>query len=121
VNQGERVREVRKSLGLTLEKFGERLGVGKTAISNIENGNRNLTEQMSVAICREYKVDYLWLTKGIGEPFPKNDDEDIIAQIDEIMAGENDLHKNMIKSLVNCSEEELLAIYNFMTKFTSKQ
>ena len=36
MTQGERVREIRKKLGLTLEKFGERLGVGKTAISNIE-------------------------------------------------------------------------------------
>ena len=31
--QGERIKELRKALNLTLEKFGERLGVGKTAIS----------------------------------------------------------------------------------------
>ncbi len=29
MTQGERVREIRKSLGLTLEKFGEKLGVKK--------------------------------------------------------------------------------------------
>ena len=40
MTQGERVNELRKSLGLTLEKFGERLGVTKVAISNIEKGNR---------------------------------------------------------------------------------
>lgn len=60
---GERVREVRKSLGLTLEKFGERLGVTKVAISNIENGNRNLTEQMTLSICREFRANYYWLTE----------------------------------------------------------
>ena len=47
MTQGERVKEIRKALGLTFEKFGEPLGVGKTAISNIEKGNRNLTEQMT--------------------------------------------------------------------------
>ena len=36
MTQGERVREIRKALGLTLEKFGDKLGVGKTAISKIE-------------------------------------------------------------------------------------
>ena len=47
MTQGERIREVRNTLGLTLEKFGDRLGVTKVAISNIEKGNRNLTEQMT--------------------------------------------------------------------------
>ena len=47
MTQGERIKEIRKSLDMTLEKFGEKLGVGKTAISNIEKGNRNLTEQMA--------------------------------------------------------------------------
>ena len=58
MTQGERVKEIRKTLDLTMEKFGEKLGVGKTAISNIESGNRNLTEQMSKSICREYNVNY---------------------------------------------------------------
>ena len=38
--QGERIKELRKALNLTLEKFGERLGVGKTAISKLEKGER---------------------------------------------------------------------------------
>lgn len=67
MTQGERVKKVRKKLGLTLEKFGEKVGVGKTAISNIEKGNRNLTEQMAISICREFHVDYTWLTTGKGD------------------------------------------------------
>ena len=38
--QGERIKELRKALNLTLEKFGERLGVGKTAISKLEKGEK---------------------------------------------------------------------------------
>ena len=62
----ERVREVRKSTGLTLEKFAIRLGVTKAAISNIENGNRNVSEQLIKSICREYSVDETWLRTGNG-------------------------------------------------------
>ena len=67
VTQGERVRRVRKELRLTLEKFGEKVGVGKTAISKIEKDERNLTEQMAKSICREFSVDYTWLTTGEGD------------------------------------------------------
>ena len=67
--QGQRVRELRKVLNLTLEKFGKPLGVGKAAISNIENNNRNLTDQMVLSICREYNVNEEWLRNGTGEMF----------------------------------------------------
>lgn len=83
--QGERVKEVRKSLNLTLEKFGKKLGVGKTAISNIEKGNRNLTEQMALAICREYNVNYDYLIYGDVEMFdnlPETIMDELCAQYD---------------------------------------
>ena len=69
MTQGERVRDIRKALGLTLEKFGEKLGVGKTAISKLEKDERNLTDQMAKAICREYNVSYDYLMHGDGEMF----------------------------------------------------
>ena len=69
MTQGERVKEARKSLNLTLEKFGDHLGVRKTAISKIENGENNLTEQMLKSICREFNVSEEWLRDGTGEMF----------------------------------------------------
>lgn len=69
MTQGERVRELRKTLDLTLEKFGKSVGVGKTAISKIEKGENNLTEQMAKSICREFRVNYFWLTEGKGDIF----------------------------------------------------
>ena len=34
----ERIKELRKNLNLTQDEFGERLGVVKSSISNIEKG-----------------------------------------------------------------------------------
>lgn len=109
MTQGERVKEIRKALGLTLEKFGENVGVGKTAISKIEKGERGLTEQMTKSICREYGVDYIFLTTGDGEMFVDSDD-DFLEKIDRIMAGESDIRKNAIKALVNASTEDIEAL-----------
>lgn len=115
MTQGERIREVRNTLGLTLEKFGDRLGVTKVAISNIEKGNRNLTEQMTKAICREFNVDYMWLTTGDGEMFIDNDD-DFIERIDRIMAGEDEARKNLFKFMLELSDEDIAALDRLMEK-----
>lgn len=115
MTQGERIREVRNTLGLTLEKFGDRLGVTKVAISNIEKGNRNLTEQMTKAICREFNVDYMWLTTGDGEMFIDNDD-DFIERIDRIMAGEDEARKNLFKFMLELSDDDIVALDRLMKK-----
>ena len=69
MTQGERVKEIRKALNLTLEKFGAKLGVGKTAISKIEKSENGLTDQMAKSICREYNVNYDYLMTGECEMF----------------------------------------------------
>lgn len=116
MTQGERVKAVRKTCDLTMEKFGERIGVSKASISNIENGNRNLTEQMTKSICREFGVNYSWLTDGDGEMFLESDD-DIIETIDRIMVGENEFHKNLFKTFARLDEDELLALEHVIDKF----
>ena len=69
MTQGERIREVRKALGLTLEKFGDKHGVKKKTLSAIERGVDGLTDQMAKSICREYNVSYDYLIYGEGDPF----------------------------------------------------
>lgn len=115
MTENERVRELRKALGLTLEKFGERLGVKKNAISAIENGRNSLTDQMTKAICREFGVDYIWLTTGEGEMFVDTDD-DFIERIDRIMAGEDDARKNLFKFMLELSDEDIEALDRLMQK-----
>ena len=108
MTENERVKEVRKTLNLTLEKFGARLGVTKQTVSRIENGVNNVTEQMTKAICREFNVDYAWLTTGEGEMFVDSD-EDFLARIDAIMLGEDDARKNLFKALLDASDEDIAA------------
>lgn len=115
MTQNERVKEIRKALGLTLEKFGERIGVTRGSMSNIENGNRNLTEQMTKSICREFSVDYMWLTTGEGEMFIDTDD-DFIERIDRIMAGEDEARKNLFKFMLELSDEDIAALDRLMKK-----
>ena len=85
MTQGERVKEVRRTQGLTLEKFGDRLGVTKQTISRIENGVNALTDQMAKAICREFGVSESWLRTGEGEMIePTTPSEHLLAYVARI-------------------------------------
>ena len=75
---GERVRKVRKEAGLTLEKFGECLGVSKMAISKVEHGNNALSELLCKSICREFSVNENWLRTGEGEMYSATDGDAIV-------------------------------------------
>lgn len=118
MTQSERVKEIRKTLDLTMEKFGEKLGVGKTAISNIESGNRNLTEQMSKAICREYNVNYDYLMYGEGEMF------DDLPQtiVDELCAQYylNDFDKALVEMYVSLPAGSRERIKEYMKQLVKK-
>ncbi|MCI5919809.1 MAG: helix-turn-helix transcriptional regulator [Roseburia sp.] len=87
----ERIRELRKTLGLTLERFGEALGVGKTAINKIESGQNNVTEQMFKSICREFDVREEWLRTGEGEMFKElSRSEKIAVFLTDVLKDEDD-------------------------------
>lgn len=118
MTQGERIKELRKTLSLTLEKFGQRIGVGKSTISDLENGRRSLSEHMTKSICREFSVDYMWLTTGEGEMFVETDD-DFFERIDRIMAGENESRKNMIKTLLYASDADIEAFDRLVDYYIS--
>lgn len=112
----ERVKQLRKALNLSQEKFGDILGVGKTAVSKWERGAVTLPEYTIKLICKEFNVDYIWLTTGQGEMFHQSDD-DVEAAIEEIMHGENEFHKNLFKTFAKLGEEELSALEKIMDTY----
>ncbi len=70
---------------------------------------------MTKSICREFSVDYMWLTTGEGEMFIDSDD-DFIERIDRIMAGEDEARKNLFKFMLELSDEDIVALDRLMKK-----
>lgn len=107
MTQGERVKKVRKSKEMTMEKFGERLGVTRTAISNIEKGYRGLTEQMLKAICREFSVNEEWLRTGDGDMSLKlSEDEEIADLVSDVLEdGKNNAFYGIILEIIRTYNE----------------
>lgn len=95
----ERIKILRKQLGLTLEKFGERLGVGKTAINKLEKGENNVTDQMFKAICREFDVNEEWLRSGKGDMFVIPDDETVAIVSNLLETKDNEFYNTVLDVL----------------------
>lgn len=112
---GERIKLVRKELGLTLEKFGNKIGMKRNSMSQIETGKNSATDQTIKSICREFSVNEDWLRNGIGEMFIDTD-EDFAARIDRIMAGEDENRKNLFKVMLELSDEDVIALKNLFDK-----
>lgn len=63
----ERIKLVRKTLGLSQQEFGEKLGVSRDVISNIEYRQVPPKELLVKHIANLYGVNLAWLMYGEGE------------------------------------------------------
>lgn len=98
MSENERIKIIRKKLNMTAESFGKKIGVTRAAISNIENGNRSVTDQMRKSICREFNVDYIWLTTGEGEPFFESDESlEGNELLNDLLQDESEFVKSVFK------------------------
>lgn len=103
----ERIKELRKSLGLTMEKFGERLGVKKNTISQYESGVNGISDQVLKSICREFNVSEKWLRDGEGEMYvPQTRNQEIQAFINNVMADEDEAFKKRFVSALSKARPE---------------
>ena len=86
MNIGERVKFIRTDethlrKALTLDQFGERIGLKKSALSLLENGKSNITDQTVKSICREFSVSEDWLRYGRGDPYVTLTREEALANM----------------------------------------
>lgn len=70
---GDRIRELRRTLGLTQKEFSEKIGLSRSRVAEIEAGEPT-KESVLIAISRTFKVSLEWLKHGTGEMFlPKEE------------------------------------------------
>lgn len=98
----DRLRELRKSVGLSQTKFGEKVGVGLGVIRNLEDGLTSPAPMFLDLICRTYGCDRIWLETGEGEMFrTPTRDEQITDFVGKTLFGDddNDFAKQLLSIL----------------------
>ena len=64
-----RMKAVREALDLSQREFGEKLGVSRDVISNIEYGRVPPKKLLLQHMCQQYRINRHWLETGEGEMF----------------------------------------------------
>lgn len=68
-NIGDRIREIRRTEGLSQGELALQLGVKQGYISTLETHKNNPSEQLILSLCRIFGVRYDWLKNGTGDKF----------------------------------------------------
>ena len=107
MTESERIKDLRKALGLTQERFGERVGLKKSAISQIESGVNGVTDQLRLAVFREFNVNEDWLSTGEGSMFVELDeDEEIARSLGDILSDQPDFRRRLVSVLSRMTPDE---------------
>ena len=67
MNIFDRIRLIRKKMGLNQIEFAQRIGLTQTFISMLELGKAPLIEKNIKLICATFAINEDWLRSGIGE------------------------------------------------------
>ena len=108
---GDRVKELRKALGMTQEKFADRIGLKRNSVAQIELG-RETSDQTIFAICREFRVNEDWLRTGAGDMFVPSP-----ASIVDELAEEYHLcpeAQAMVEKFITLDPAAQLAVFDYM-------
>ncbi len=104
----ERLKKLRKVLGLTQQEFADKLRVSRSNIATYEVGKNNPTDAVINLICREFNVNEDWLRTGTGEMFiNRSRDEELTAFMDELLAEKSaGFRRRLVTALSRLSPEQ---------------
>ena len=101
-----RIRELRKALGITQKEFAEKIGLRQNAISNMEKEKYPITTQNLKSICSQFHVNEAWLRTGEGEMFVEDNERkrEYFAMFDSFEPAYQDYLLKSAKALLEMQE-----------------
>lgn len=114
----ERIKALRKRLGLTQQAFADRLKIARGNIGAYEVGKNAPSDAVISLICKEFNVNEIWLRTGEGgddNMFTKVNEEDRFSiNLGKLSRTENQMARNMLNAIAEANPEKLKHIEEFM-------
>lgn len=118
----DRIKEVRTSNGLSMEKFGERLKISKSAVYYLETGKNTPSPQTISLICREYHINEEWLRTGEGQMHTENAlTEQLFEWAGRTLQDEDSFKVDFLKMLMQLDPEDWQLIERMAKKLLKAQ
>lgn len=95
----ERIKSIRKSLGLTQEQFSDKLNLSRNYIAQLEIGTKVPSDRTISDMCREYNINEQWLRTGEGDMYdlPESGTAAIVADLLDRSSPTYDLILNVLE------------------------
>lgn len=117
-----RIKRIRTDAGLSMEKFGERIGITKSSVSLLESGKNNPSEQTIKLICKEFNINKDWLLTGGGDMYDVPEDE-VAAVVSDILEESNpfyDIIISIMKSYKKLDDTSRTALNGLIQELINK-
>lgn len=106
----DRIKAVRKELGLNQTDFGQKIGVKQGSVAAYESGSRSPLDSVIVSICREFNVSERWLRTGEGEMFLElSRADEIAAYVGRVLKDESAFYQQKLLLFLSRLSPEMLA------------
>lgn len=104
----DRIKVVRKALGLNQTDFGSKIGVKQGTVAAYESGARIPLDSVIVSICREFNVSERWLRTGEGEMFVRLSREEEITKfaMEIIRDPDSEFQRRLVSVLARLTPEQ---------------
>ena len=118
----ERLKALRKELGLTQQAFADRLNITRANIAGYEIGSRNPSDAVISLICKQFNVNEQWLRTGEGDMFPPQNRLDEIASItSDLFNSEPESFKyRLITAIAKMNGNDLEALERLVNELAKK-
>lgn len=117
----DRIKKIRKAVGLTQKEFAEKLGLKQNTIATYEMGRIGVSDAVIISICREFGINEVWLRTGEGgdeNMYKKLPDEDRFSlNLGKLGEAENEFVRRGVNLLAETEPEKLKILEEFMKKW----
>ena len=114
-----RIKEIRKDKKMSMEKFGELIGLKKNSISQLESGVNSPSDVTIKSICREFSVNEEWLRHGTGDMYIPTADK-LENYLGMISKGDDDFIKDIIEVYMELDQTSKEALKQIGLKMADK-
>ena len=103
----ERIRALRKELGMNQTEFAERIALSQSHLTSVELGKKSVTDRTIKLICVEFGISEDWLRTGKEPMFVEIDEEDKFSQAFAAASmEEDDFAKALLIEYMSLSKED---------------
>lgn len=118
----DRIKKIRSDNKLSMEKFGEQIGITRSSVCKLESGENSPSEQTVRLICKEFGISKDWLLTGSGEMLIEDcQEERFSVNIGKLQRTDNETIMRWVNAIAETKPEILVEIEKFMRKVLENQ